>query len=160
MQSMLRGTRLATIGAVGVVMGLAPACGGDGDGESSPGPAGDGTVAVTLQEFSVATVPSSAPAGSVTFNVSNTGPDDTHEFVVISTDLAPTELPTASDGSVLEDGEGMQVIDEIEDLEVGNSETLAVNLEAGPYVLICNVYDKKEKESHYQEGMRTGFTVE
>jgi uncharacterized cupredoxin-like copper-binding protein len=54
----------------------------------------------------------------------------------------------------------MQVIDEIEDLEVGNSETLAVNLEAGPYVLICNVYDKKEKESHYQEGMRTGFTVE
>jgi uncharacterized cupredoxin-like copper-binding protein len=160
MESMLRGTRLATIGAVGVVMGLAPACGGDGDGESSPSKAGgDGTVAVTLQEFSVATVPSSAPAGAVTFKVSNTGPDDTHEFVVISTDLDPTALPTAKDGSVLEDGEGMQVIDEIEDLEVGNSETLAVDLEAGPYVLICNVYDKKEKESHYQEGMRTGFTV-
>jgi hypothetical protein len=54
----------------------------------------------------------------------------------------------------------MEVIDEIEDLAVDTSETLSVDLVAGPYVLICNIYDKKEKESHYQEGMRTGFTVE
>jgi uncharacterized cupredoxin-like copper-binding protein len=163
MRSIFRGTRLATIGAVVLMVGLVPACGGDdeggGDGAAGGGDAGS-TVAITLQEFSVGTVPASAPAGAVTFEVSNIGPDDVHEFVVISTDLGPTELPTAEDGSVLETGEGMEVIDEIEDVPVDASETLAVDLEAGPYVLICNIYDKAEKESHYQEGMRTGFTVE
>jgi len=24
---------------------------------------------------------------------------------------------------------------------------------------MCNIYDKAEKESHYQQGMRTSFTV-
>lgn len=157
---MLRGTRLATIGVVGLLMTLVPACSGDDEDGDTSSPASDGTVEVTLQEFSVGTIPASAPAGTVTFEVSNIGPEDTHEFVVISTDLGPTELPTGPDGAVLEDGEGMEVIDEIEDLAVDASETLSVDLEAGPYVLICNIYDKKEKESHYQEGMRTGFTVE
>ena len=32
--------------------------------------------------------------------------------------------------------------------------------DAGSYVLICNVYSVEEQESHYQEGMRTAFTVE
>lgn len=161
MGSEFRRTRLATIGAVALVMGLVPACGGDDEGGGGTTGSGEGgTVAVTLQEFSVGTVPATAPAGAVTFDVSNIGPDDVHEFVVISTDLGPTELPTGEDGAVLETGEGMEVIDEIEDLAVDASETLAVDLEAGPYVLICNIYDKSEKESHYQEGMRTGFTVE
>jgi uncharacterized cupredoxin-like copper-binding protein len=166
MGSKFRGTRLATIGAVALIMGLVPACSGNdegGGGATGGGATGSGeggTVTVTLQEFSVGAVPASAPAGTVTFNVSNIGPDDVHEFVVISTDLGPTELPTAKDGSVLETGEGMEVIDEIEDLAVDANETLAVDLQAGPYVLICNIYDKAEKESHYQEGMRTGFTVE
>jgi uncharacterized cupredoxin-like copper-binding protein len=157
---MFRGTRLATIGAISLLVGLVPSCGGDDDGATASSAAGDGTVEVTLQEFSVGTIPASAPAGTVTFEVSNIGPDDTHEFVVISTDLGPTELPTGKDGAVLETGEGMEVIDEIEDLAVDTSETLAVDLEAGSYVLICNIYDKDEQESHYQEGMRTGFTVE
>ena len=166
MRSKFRGTQLATIGVVALVMGLAPACGGNDEGATGGSPSGTtgsgdgGTVAVTLQEFSIGTVPASAPAGAVTFDVSNIGPDDVHEFVVISTDLDPTELPTGEDGAVLETGEGMKVIDEIEDLAVDASETLAVDLEAGPYVLICNIYTKAEKESHYQEGMRTGFTVE
>jgi uncharacterized cupredoxin-like copper-binding protein len=160
MGSKFHGTRLATIAAVGLVMAFVPACSGDDGDAASPSDTTDtGTVAVTLQEFSVGAIPSTASAGTVTFNVSNTGPDDTHEFVVISTDLDPTELPTDKTGAVLETGEGMEVIDEIEDVLVDANETLSVDLEAGPYVLICNIYDKKEKESHYQEGMRTGFTV-
>jgi uncharacterized cupredoxin-like copper-binding protein len=135
-----------------------PAC-GDDEETTSPAASGPSTVAVTLEEFAVGTVPASAAAGSVTFNATNNGPDDDHEFVVIQTDLSPTELPTKPDGSVDEEGEGITVINEIEPFPVGETETLTVDLAAGSYALICNVYDAEEKEAHYKEGMRTSFTV-
>jgi uncharacterized cupredoxin-like copper-binding protein len=135
------------------------ACGDDETTTSPAATSGPATVAVTLEEFAVGTVPASAAAGSITFNATNNGPDDDHEFVVISTDLPATELPTKPDGSVDEDGEGITVIDEIEEFPPGTTESLTVDLEAGPYVFICNIYDKTEKEAHYKEGMRTSFTV-
>ena len=151
---------------------LLPACGGDDDGgdtggatatETASDDGGATTVAVALQEFAVSADPASVPAGSVTFDVTNDGPDDVHEFVVIKTDLAPTDLPTDKDGAVLEDGEGMEVVDEIEDIPVGETPTLTVDLESGAYVLICNILQEEPDgtlEAHYAEGMRTGFTVE
>ena len=57
----------------------------------------------------------SAAAGDVTFNATNTGPDDVHEFVVFLTDLAPDALPTNEDGSVDEEGEGLELQGEIEE---------------------------------------------
>ncbi len=120
------------------------------------------TVDVTLQEFAVIPSPGSASAGEVTFNVTNEGPNDPHEFVVFQTDLAPDALPTAEDGSVDEEGEGVTLIDEIEDIEVGDSPSLTVSLDAGSYVFICNIVEEEdgELESHYQEGMRVDFTVD
>ena len=118
-------------------------------------------VEVTLQEWAVVPSASSVPAGTVSFEVTNVGPNDVHEFVVVRTDLAPSELPTDETGAVREDGDGMEVIDEIEDLAVGSTETLALDLEAGSYVLICNIAeeDAGETEAHYAMGMRTAFTV-
>ncbi len=127
---------------------LLPACGG---GE---------TVDVTLQEFAVGVDPASASAGEVTFSVTNEGPDDVHEFVVIRTDLAPTDLPTDETGAVDEEGEGIEVVNELEEIPVGNTEELTVDLDAGNYVLICNIYDEEEQEAHYSEGMRAAFKVE
>jgi uncharacterized cupredoxin-like copper-binding protein len=137
--------------AATLLIGLAlPACGGGGGG----------TVQVTLQEFSVIPAQESVSAGEVTFEVENTGPEDVHEFVVIKTDLAPDALPTDENGAVEEEGEGMEVIDEIEDIPVGETQTLTVDLDAGNYVLICNIFDEEEQEAHYSMGMRTAFTVE
>ncbi|MFN2490628.1 MAG: hypothetical protein ABR529_13030 [Actinomycetota bacterium] len=139
---------------------LGAACGGsNGGGEAGEG-GGGSAVDVTLQEFAVG-APSSASAGEVTFNVSNIG-EETHEFVVIKTDLGATELPTAKDGSVDEAGSGMEVVDEVEDLAAGKAETLTVDLDAGHYVLICNVVEKEEGKtvSHYQNGMRAELTAE
>ena len=121
---------------------------------------GGGSVDVTLQEFAIIPSTSSVGAGEVTFNVTNEGPEDTHEFVVFDTDLAPDALPTAEDGSVNEEAEGIGVVDEIEDIAVGDSPSLTVSLDPGNYVLVCNIYDETEQESHYQEGMRVAFTVE
>jgi uncharacterized cupredoxin-like copper-binding protein len=159
-----KGIRLLTIGVAAVLSG---ACAG-GPGSTgtpltgeSPGTAapGDGEVQVTLQEWAVGTTPQSAPAGDVTFQVTNQGPEDEHEFVVIRTDLSLIDLPTDETGAVDEAGEGIEVIDEVEEIPVGESESLTVNLEPGPYVLICNIYDETEQEAHYQEGMRTSFDV-
>ena len=80
------------------------------------------------------------------------------------TDLEPGDLPTQGEvGSVDEAGEGVALIGEIEDIAVGDSPSVTLNLEAGNYVFICNIVEEEEGgelESHYQEGMRTAFTIE
>lgn len=131
-------------------------CGGDDSG--GDGKAG-GPVEVTLQEWSILPSSDSASAGDVSFSVSNTG-EDTHEFVIIRTDLDPGALPTAADGSVSEDGEGMEVVDEAEDIAPGATTGFTATLEAGKYVLICNIVEEADGEVHYANGMRTAFTVD
>jgi uncharacterized cupredoxin-like copper-binding protein len=121
------------------------------------------TVDVTVQEFAILPGAASAPAGTVTFDVTNNGPEDTHEFVVFKTDLAPDALPTAEDGSVDETGEGVELIDELEDIAVGDTPSLTVTLDSGSYVLICNIVEEETGGDvivHYQQGMRVGFSVE
>jgi len=120
---------------------------------------GGGTVNVTLQEFSVGTDPTTTDAGEVVFEATNEGPDDVHEFVVFRTDLGPADLPTDENGAVVETGEGIELIGEIEDIPVGETKNVTLDLEAGNYVFICNIWDETEQESHYQEGMRTSFIV-
>ena len=155
--------RSAVVTLVAMALAIA-ACGpAGGGGESPEGTAsipGGTPVKVTLSEYSVVTDIANAPAGTVTFHVTNEGPNDIHEFVVIlADDLAPDALPTLDDGSVdLENGEGVDEIEEIEEIAVGESKDLTVSLEIGDYVLICNMVE--DGESHYQEGMHTAFNVE
>lgn len=158
---------LAAVLAIGAV-----ACGDDDDGDGDNGgdetpmvdetPMADGsTVNVDLTEWQVVPDVDSVAAGSVTFNASNVG-GEIHELVIIQTDLAPDALPTGDDGGVDEAGEGINVIAEIEEFDAGTDESLTVDLDAGAYVLICNIVEEEDDgtfESHYQEGMRTAFTV-
>jgi uncharacterized cupredoxin-like copper-binding protein len=141
--------RYPRIAAISVALVTLGACGGGGGG----------TIAVTLQEFSIATDPATLDAGEVVFDATNNGPDDVHEFVVFRTDLGPAELPTDENGAVVETGEGVELIGEIEDIPVGETKSVTLELEAGNYVFICNIWDEGEQEAHYQEGMRTSFTV-
>ena len=130
--------------AVPMILGLAlvtASCGDD-----------DGAIGVTLADFTITADPDSASAGEVTFDVTNDA-EQTHEFVVFQTDLAPDQLPTDEGGDVDEAGEGVALVDEIEDIEGSSTQSLTVNLDAGSYVLICNL------PGHYAQGMNTGFTV-
>jgi iron uptake system component EfeO len=122
--------------------------------------AGATTVNVTLQEWAVVPDAETAPAGEITFAVTNDGPDDVHEFVILRTDLAPDDLPTDEHGAVDESGEGIELVDEIEDIPVGETQEVTVDLEAGNYVLLCNIYSADEDEAHFAEGMRIAFVVE
>jgi len=121
------------------------ACGGGGGG------GGDGGVAATLADYSISLDPSSVAAGSVSFDITNDGPQ-THEFVVFKTDLAPDALPV-SDGLVEEESPDLELIGEVEDIAAGATATLEENLDAGSYVVICNIV------THYELGMRTELTV-
>jgi uncharacterized cupredoxin-like copper-binding protein len=168
----MRSVRAWGILAIVALVGLTAACGAPaatggpaatgappaGSAPAASGAAGN-AVDVTLQEWAVSTTPQSAQAGDVTFNITNSGPEDAHEFVIIRTDLSLIDLPTDDTGAVNEEAEGLDVIDEAEEIDVGDSDSLTVALEPGAYVLICNIYDEEEQESHYQEGMRTQFTV-
>lgn len=126
-------------------LGLA-AC-GDTDNNSS---SNEAEVHATLEDFKITLDESSATAGEVTFEVENDGPS-THEFVVVKTDLAPDALPTDDSGDVDEEGEGITAVDEIEDIEKGDSPKLTVDLEAGSYVVFCNL------PGHYRQGMHAAF---
>ena len=114
---------------------------------------GDGGIGATLADFSITLEEDSAAPGDVTFDVSNDA-EQVHEFVVLKTDIAEGELPTDDAGDVDEAGDpGIELVDEIEDIEAGDSPSLTVTLDAGSYVLICNL------PGHYAQGMHTSFSV-
>jgi uncharacterized cupredoxin-like copper-binding protein len=115
-----------------------------------------GGVGATLKDFSITLDETSAAAGEVPFNIQNDGPS-AHEFVVFKTDLAPDALPMTEDENgiaiVDEEGAGVEAVDEVEDINPDTSADLKVTLDAGGYVIICNLPD------HYQQGMHVGFTA-
>jgi uncharacterized cupredoxin-like copper-binding protein len=125
-------------------------------------PADVDTVAVELGEWSVLPDEDSIVAGEVTFEVSNTG-EHPHEFVIVKSDLDPGKLPLADDGSA--DEEQVDLIDEVEELEPGDEGEVEVELDAGNYILLCNLVETHEDmadmepEVHYELGMRTPFEV-
>jgi uncharacterized cupredoxin-like copper-binding protein len=134
--------------AVGFALALvASGCGGGGN-----------SVDATLANFSIVVDSSAAKSGEVTFNIKNNGPS-VHEFVVFKTDLAPNQLPTKDEGGVKivdEEGQGIEPVDEVEDIANGATADLKVNLQPGKYLLVCN---RSEDGGHYILGMHAAFTV-
>jgi uncharacterized cupredoxin-like copper-binding protein len=125
-----------------------------GSGTASAGPAesaaaSGASIAVELSEWKVVPAAATAAAGPVTFAVTNAG-TQVHEFVVVKTDLKADALPVA-DNKI--DESTLTPVDEIEDIAAGASPTLDVTLDAGHYVLLCNI------ETHYEQGMRADFDV-
>jgi len=92
-----------------------------------------------------------AQAGPVTFHIVNNADSILHEFLIFKTDLKPDELPTDDNGRVIEDA--LTRVTGAEDIPSANGRNITVNLEAGHYVMICNLPD------HYAQGMRVEFTV-
>jgi uncharacterized cupredoxin-like copper-binding protein len=129
--------------AVGAGLVLLASC------SSPPAPTGP-VLHVTEKDFAI-TAPSSTAAGDVTFDVTNDGPA-THEFVVVRTDLAPDELPIASDG-LSADEDALQSVGEISQVDFGSTESATLSLPPGHYVFFCNL------EGHYLGGMHAELEV-
>ncbi|MEX1254200.1 MAG: cytochrome c [Dehalococcoidia bacterium] len=122
--------------------------------EPTAGPtptAGAGTpVDVSLIEFEVIPDPTSVAGGAINFNVANDG-EIIHNFRLALTDLAADDLPTS--GGSVDEGELEVVATTASDLDSGGSETVAATLDAGSYVMFCNIV------SHYLNGMYAEFEV-
>jgi uncharacterized cupredoxin-like copper-binding protein len=149
---MWRTTPRITAGVVLVVSLIFVGCTGAGEGEP---------VNVVLGEYVVQPEPTSVEAGQVTFTADNQG-GETHELVVVNAASAD-ELPVDENGAFDEESFGEDnVLGEVEDVESGEQQQLALDLEPGTYVLLCNVTEEEdgEIESHFAEGMHTAFDVE
>jgi uncharacterized cupredoxin-like copper-binding protein len=108
---------------------------------------------VSMRDFKLKVSRSTVPAGHVVIRVHNHGPS-THEINVDRTDLASGALPLKADGlTVDEESKALHRIDSIEQLNLGNTGDLSLNLKPGHYVLYCNL------EGHYLGGMHVGFDV-
>ena len=96
--------------------------------------------------------PASAPAGHVTFDVTNSSKDQIHEMIVMYLADTSKQLPYVADEMrVDEDKAGDK--GEVSELDPGHTGSLTVMLKPGKYLLICNV------PGHYEAGMWTEFTV-
>ena len=107
------------------------------------------TITGTLTEYEIQLSATSAPAGTVIFNVTNAG-TIVHEFVILKTDVLAADLPLAGDS--VDEG-AYNAIGEVEETEPGGSGTFTATLEPGHYAIICNV------SGHVAQGMVTDFTV-
>ncbi len=164
----MRRTLVYIVGLLFIVGSLTvAACGGDnGDSGSSDSGGSSNTVAISMDDqggtYTMAASPSSIAAGSVTFDVSNVGLI-AHEFKVVklnadgmAADLAdlPTEAGLISESGNMVDGVGTVLGSLLEvDLPADGSDEVTLDLEAGEYMLLCNV------ATHYQLGMWSRFTV-
>ena len=174
----LRALKILFPAAVVIAVSLVMAC-GDDDDEATPTPEvtatpeatatlrpGDATPTPThppatteagmeLVEFTIRPNVTRARPGTVIFKVQNAG-ELAHQFVVIRSDLPTAELPRKPlDAGV--DETKLEVVGKIDSIAPGSNAEVSVPLDAGKYVLICNLF--AGGESHYLEGMYTAFEV-
>jgi uncharacterized cupredoxin-like copper-binding protein len=124
----------------------ATSAGGDGGGA--------GALQVELSEWKVTgengqPLPD-AEAGEITFEAHNEGTTP-HELAIIKTDTDPADLPI-SRGAV-DENEAGELIGRIDAFAGGSVEEDTFRLDAGQYVLLCNI------PGHYQQGMHASLTV-
>ena len=149
-------TALLVLAAAGLT-----ACGSSSGSSSAatPSPASTATttastsgatsIPVTLTEYKIKPTATSAPAGHVTFDVTNAG-QMKHQFTIIRTNKsAATVLSKQNPDDDIPGARG-----EIASIAPGASRKLVIkNLKAGHYAIVCAL------PGHYQAGMFTDFTV-
>ena len=110
-----------------------------------PTPAARSSVAIQLADYAVI-APTKLRVGQTTFEIANVG-RETHEFIVLRTDLEPNAFTLNAEKRFVEDAPGVVVVDEKEGIKAGSNATLLVNLPAGNYVFACNLL------GHFGKGM-------
>ncbi len=107
---------------------------------------------IVLSEWKV-DVPSTMKAGSVTFSISNQGTVQ-HELLVFKSDLAPAKYPTDAAGDIQEDGAGVNLLSDGDNIDPQGTQSRTVDLTApGTYLFVCNI------PGHFKAGMYTVVTV-
>ncbi len=127
-----------------------PAASAGASGEPVSSTSGD--VAIHLSEWSVG-VPTSIQAGPVSLSITNIGKVP-HELLVFKSDLAPSSFPLDPKGNIIEDGPGITLVSDGDNIDPGGTQSRTVDLsKPGQYVFVCNV------AGHFKAGMFTIVNV-
>jgi uncharacterized cupredoxin-like copper-binding protein len=97
-------------------------------------------------------VASTVKAGKATFTISNTGRIP-HELLVFKSDLKPSAYPTNAAGGIIEEGAGVALVSDGDNIDPGGSQSRTVDLAPGTYLFVCNI------PGHFKAGMFTVVTV-
>ena len=94
----------------------------------------------------------SAPAGTVTFAVTNDSKEIVHEMVIVRRPPPGKAMPYVdAEMKVNEDAAGH--MGEVSELEPGKGGSVSITMKPGRYLLVCNI------PGHYKAGMWAEFTV-
>ena len=93
---------------------------------------------IALSEMKV-TMSSTFAAGQYTFTIANAG-NIPHELLVFRSSLTPDKYPVDSAGAIVEDGAGITLVSDGDNISPGQSQTRTVDLsQTGSYLFVCNI---------------------
>jgi len=106
---------------------------------------------VTLTEWRVV-VAGTIKAGKTQITSANTGAIQ-HEMLIFKSDLAASAYPVDAKGDIKEDGKGVTLVSDGENIDPGGSQVREIDLTPGKYLFLCNI------PGHFKAGMFTIVTV-
>jgi hypothetical protein len=114
-------------------------------GESSPSASPSGGESASLSEWAVITA-GAQRAGKTTFTISNNG-SVPHELLVFKSSRDPAAYPTDAAGNIIEDGAGVDLVSDGDNIDPGGSQVRQIDLVPGKYLFVCNI------PGHFKQGM-------
>jgi uncharacterized cupredoxin-like copper-binding protein len=115
----------------------------------SASPAGGNTASLSEWKVQVA---STLAAGKSTIKITNAGAIP-HELLVFKSDKEASAYPLNPEGGIIEEGGGVTLVSDGENVEPGGSQVRVLNLSPGKYLFVCNI------PGHFKAGMFTVVTV-
>jgi uncharacterized cupredoxin-like copper-binding protein len=118
----------------------------------TPAPAAPSHVqTISLYEWKVIAA-TTLSAGKNTFTISNFGTIQ-HELLIFKSKLPLSAYPKDKSGDIVEDGHGITLLSDGENVDPTGSQVRTVTLTPGTYVFMCNI------PGHFKAGMYTVVTV-
>jgi uncharacterized cupredoxin-like copper-binding protein len=106
-----------------------------------------------LRDFSVGLSTTKFAPGQQSLRVTNSSAQ-AHELLVFRSDLSPSAFPADADGNIVEDGAGITLVSDADNIDPGGAQDRTVDLTVpGTYVFLCNL------PGHFKAGMFTTVTV-
>jgi uncharacterized cupredoxin-like copper-binding protein len=106
---------------------------------------------ISLYEWKVVAA-TSLKAGKTTFTISNFGAVP-HELLIFKSKLPLSAYPTDKAGDIVEDGPGITLLSDGENIDPTGSQVRTVDLAPGTYAFLCNI------PGHFKAGMFAVVTV-
>jgi uncharacterized cupredoxin-like copper-binding protein len=106
---------------------------------------------LSLYEWKVI-APTTIKAGKTSYTISNYGTAP-HELLVFKSDLKPAAYPTDAAGNIKEEGGGVALVSDGENIDPAGSQVRTIDLSPGTYLFVCNI------PGHFKQGMFTVVTV-